>query len=75
MGLKKFKPTSPGRRGGTGPDFAEITSGVPNPGLDPADDARILRREFSARGNWHFQCYRGKFSRNPVPQAGAGGAI
>jgi large subunit ribosomal protein L2 len=29
MGLKKFKPTSPGRRGGTGPDFAEITKSTP----------------------------------------------
>ena len=25
MGLKIYKPTSPGRRGGTGSDFAEIT--------------------------------------------------
>ncbi|MFI5403014.1 MAG: 50S ribosomal protein L2 [Planctomycetota bacterium] len=29
MALKNFKPTSPGRRAGTGPDFAEITKKVP----------------------------------------------
>jgi len=33
MGLKKFKPTSPGRRGGTGPDFAEITKSTPEKSL------------------------------------------
>jgi large subunit ribosomal protein L2 len=33
MGLKKFKPTSPGRRAGTGPDFAEITKSTPEKGL------------------------------------------
>jgi len=38
MGLKKFKPTSPGRRAGTGPDFSEITKSRPEKGL-----TRILK--------------------------------
>ncbi len=33
MGLKQFKPTSPGRRGGSGPDFAEITKTTPEKSL------------------------------------------
>jgi large subunit ribosomal protein L2 len=33
MGLKKFNPTSPGRRAGTGPDFKEITKRTPEKSL------------------------------------------
>jgi large subunit ribosomal protein L2 len=33
MGIKKYKPTSPGRRAGTGPDFAEITKSQPEKSL------------------------------------------
>lgn len=33
MGLKKFKPTTPGRRGMTGLDYAELTTSTPNKAL------------------------------------------
>lgn len=33
MGLKKFKPTTPGRRGMTGLDYAELTTAKPNKAL------------------------------------------
>ena len=36
MGLKKYKPTSPGRRLGTVSDFAEITKAKPEKGLTTA---------------------------------------
>ena len=39
MAVKKFNPTSPGRRGMTGHTFEEITKTVPEPGL-----VRALRR-------------------------------
>jgi large subunit ribosomal protein L2 len=42
MGLKNFKPTSPGRRAGTGPDFAELTRGTP--------ERSLLRRLLSTGG-------------------------
>ncbi|MHC4577504.1 MAG: 50S ribosomal protein L2 [Planctomycetota bacterium] len=63
MGLKKFKPTSPGRRGGTGPDFAEITRTTPEKSL-----LRPLRRTGGRnnvgrmtqrrRGGGHKRMYR-----------------
>src|SRR3989304_761156 len=33
MGIKQFKPTSPGRRGATGPRFQEITRSRPEKSL------------------------------------------
>ncbi len=33
MGIKKFKPTTPGRRGMTGLDYAELTTSTPNKAL------------------------------------------
>lgn len=36
MGIKKFKPTSPGRRLATGYDFAEVTKSEPEKGLTMA---------------------------------------
>ena len=33
MGVKKFRPTSPGRRGMTGFDFKEITKTTPEKSL------------------------------------------
>jgi len=63
MGLKHFKPTSPGRRGGSGPDFAEITKTTPEKSL-----LRPLRRTggrnnlgrmtMRRRGGGHKRMYR-----------------
>jgi large subunit ribosomal protein L2 len=33
MGLKKFKPTTPGRRGMTSIDYSDLTSTTPNRAL------------------------------------------
>src|SRR5437588_13028340 len=33
MAIRKYKPTTPGRRGASGPDFAEITRGEPEKAL------------------------------------------
>src|SRR5215510_9719444 len=33
MGIRKYKPTTPGRRGASGADFAEITRGEPEKSL------------------------------------------
>ena len=33
MAIRKYKPTTPGRRGASGPDFAEITRGEPEKSL------------------------------------------
>src|SRR2546421_10577509 len=33
MGIRKYKPTTPGRRGASGADFAEITRGEPEKAL------------------------------------------
>jgi large subunit ribosomal protein L2 len=63
MGLKKFKPTSPGRRAGTGPDFQEITKRTPEKSL-----VRTLRSTggrnnqgkmtMRRRGGGHKRMYR-----------------
>ena len=35
MGIRKYKPTTPGRRGSSVADFAEITRGEPEKSLRP----------------------------------------
>jgi len=63
MGLKKYKPTSPGRRSGTGPDFAEITKTTPEASLIEAlrktggrnNLGRMTQRR---RGGGHKRMYR-----------------
>jgi len=63
MGLKKFKPTSPGRRAGSGPDFVEITKTTPEPSLVEAlrktggrnNLGRMTQRR---RGGGHKRMYR-----------------
>ena len=63
MGLKKFKPTSAGRRAGSGPDFAEITKGTPEKSLVRAlratggrnNQGKLTQRR---RGAGHKRLYR-----------------
>ncbi len=63
MGVKKFKPTSPGRRFMTGYDFAEITTNEPyRPLLEPLkktggrnNNGRVTTRH---RGGGHKRMYR-----------------
>jgi len=63
MGLKKFKPTSPGRRAGTGPDFKEITKSTPEKGLVRSlrstggrnNQGKMTQRR---RGGGHKRSYR-----------------
>jgi large subunit ribosomal protein L2 len=63
MPLKKFKPTSAGRRAGTGPDFSEITKGKPEKGLVRAlkstggrnNQGKMTQRR---RGGGHKRKYR-----------------
>ena len=63
MGLKIFKPTSPGRRGGSGYDFAEITKSKPEKSLlrplkstgGRNNTGRMTNRR---RGGGHKRMYR-----------------
>ena len=63
MGLKKFKPTSPGRRGGTGPDFSEITKSTPEKALlrplrKTGGRNNLGRMTQRRRGGGHKRMYR-----------------
>ena len=63
MGVKIFKPTSPGRRGMTGFDFAEITKGKPEKNLttpSPSTGGRNNQGRITSRfmGGGHKQKYR-----------------
>jgi len=63
MGIKIFKPTSPGRRGMTGFDFAEITKDKPEKKLtapSPSSGGRNNQGRITSRfmGGGHKQKYR-----------------
>lgn len=63
MGIKRYKPTSPGRRGMSSSDFADVTKGSPEKGLlsdwrrsgGRNNTGRITRRR---RGGGHKRRYR-----------------
>ena len=63
MGLKIYKPTSPGRRGGSGSDFAELTTDKPEKSLlrplkksgGRNNTGRMTQRR---RGGGHKRMYR-----------------
>jgi large subunit ribosomal protein L2 len=63
MGLKKYKPTSPGRRGGTGFDFSEITKTEPEKSLlrplrSSGGRNNLGRMTQRRRGGGHKRMYR-----------------
>ena len=63
MGIKKFKPTSPGRRGMTSSDFATVTADKPFKGLTSALRKRAGRNvngriTVRRRGGGHKRRYR-----------------
>jgi large subunit ribosomal protein L2 len=63
MGLKQFKPTSPGRRGGSGPDFKEITRSKPEKSLlrplkKTGGRNNLGRMTQRRRGGGHKRMYR-----------------
>ncbi|MHC4223943.1 MAG: 50S ribosomal protein L2 [Planctomycetota bacterium] len=63
MGLKIYKPTSPGRRGGTGSDFAEITKSKPEKSLlrplrKTGGRNNLGRMTVRRRGGGHKRMYR-----------------
>lgn len=63
MGIKAYKPTSPGRRTMTGHDFAEITRAEPEPSLTVWQHSRQGRNCYGRitsrhRGGGHKQLYR-----------------
>jgi len=63
MGLKQFKPTSPGRRGGSGPDFTEITKSEPERSLlrplrKTGGRNNLGRMTQRRRGGGHKRYYR-----------------
>ena len=63
MGLKHFKPTSPGRRGGSGPDFSEITKTTPEKSLlrplrKSGGRNNLGRMTMRRRGGGHKRMYR-----------------
>jgi len=63
MGLKIYKPTSPGRRSGTGPDFSEITKTKPEKSLlEPLRKTggrnNLGRMTQRRRGGGHKRMYR-----------------
>src|SRR5258708_920231 len=72
MGIKIFKPTSPGRRGMTGFDFKEITKTTPEKALlepAPSTGGRNNHGRITTRfhGGGHKQRYRRiDFKRNKV---------
>ena len=64
MGIRRYKPTSPGRRGASVSDFAELT-----PGVKPEKSLTRIKRRTGGRNNQgkitarhrgggHKQCYR-----------------
>ncbi len=46
MGIRRYKPTTPGRRGATVSDFAELT-----PGVEPEKSLMVRRRRAGGRNN------------------------
>src|SRR5213080_3262571 len=63
MGIRKYKPTTPGRRGASGPDFAEITRGEPEKALVRplhSRGGRNVHGRVTARhqGGGHKRAYR-----------------
>src|SRR2546430_15213342 len=63
MGIRKYKPTIPGRRGASGADFAEITRGEPEKSLVRplhSRGGRNVHGRLTARhqGGGHKRAYR-----------------
>jgi large subunit ribosomal protein L2 len=63
MGIRNYKPTSPGRRGASGSDFAEITKSRPEKSLlspSPKSGGRNVHGRTTSRhrGGGHKQRYR-----------------
>jgi large subunit ribosomal protein L2 len=63
MGVRKYKPTTPGRRGMTGPDFSEVTKGKPEKGLTRPLKKRAGRNAYGRvttrhQGGGHKRSYR-----------------
>ena len=63
MAIRKYKPTTPGRRGASGPDFAEITRGEPEKALVRplhSRGGRNVHGRITARhqGGGHKRAYR-----------------
>src|SRR3954454_17785399 len=63
MAIRKYKPTTPGRRGSSVADFAEITRSTPEKSLLaplPSEGGRHTRRSITTRhqGGGHERQYR-----------------
>jgi large subunit ribosomal protein L2 len=63
MGIRNYKPTSPGRRGASGADFAEVTKSKPEKSLlspTPKSGGRNVHGRITSRhrGGGHKQRYR-----------------
>ena len=63
MAIRKYKPTTPGRRGASGPDFAEVTRGEPEKSLVRplhSRGGRNVHGRITARhqGGGHKRAYR-----------------
>ena len=63
MGVRKYKPTTPGRRGMTGPDFSEVTKAKPEKGLTRPLKKRAGRNAYGRvttrhQGGGHKRSYR-----------------
>jgi large subunit ribosomal protein L2 len=63
MGVRKYKPTTPGRRGMTGPDFSEVTRAKPEKGLTRPLKKRAGRNAYGRvttrhQGGGHKRSYR-----------------
>jgi large subunit ribosomal protein L2 len=63
MGIKKFRPTSPGRRGMTGFDFKEITKSKPEKSLTKSLKKNGARNNYGQitirhQGGGHKRKYR-----------------
>src|SRR6266540_1265714 len=63
MGIRNYKPTSPGRRGASGADFVEVTKSTPEKSLlgpTPKSGGRNVHGRITSRhrGGGHKQRYR-----------------
>src|SRR6266700_5864227 len=63
MGIRNYKPTSPGRRGASGADFVEVTKSTPEKSLlapSPKKGGRNVHGRITSRhrGGGHKQRYR-----------------
>src|SRR5579859_5349278 len=63
MAIRKYKPTTPGRRGASGPDFTELTRGEPEKSLVrplPGSGGRNVHGRITTRhqGGGHKRAYR-----------------